>query len=248
MNERPYVLAIGGFDPSGGAGVLADIKTMEALQVQGLAVLSARTIQTEEHFFECVWERLSQVFSTVKILVERYPIRAIKIGIMPSSVPLMRLIRYLHELLPNTPLVIDPVMHPSTSDYAFVSTITFNFLKLLRPIDLLTPNGIEFQELIQPLFHRGEYTFDTNILVTGGHSVLDTNSVTDVLYTPNGKYELQVPRQEGSKHGTGCVYSSAVTSHLALGFNLFDACERAQQYVARYIASSPTLLGCHTFN
>ena len=248
MNERPYVLTIGGFDPSGGAGVLADIKTMEALNVQGLAVLSARTIQTEDKFYDCLWERVSQIFSAVKILAERYPIQVVKIGIMPSAVPLMRIIRYLHELLPNVPLVIDPVMRPSTSDYSFIGTVTANFLKLLTPIDLLTPNSIEFRTLFQPLFHRDEYPFTTNILVTGGHDGIGTPYVTDVLYTPQGKYELQAPRLGGAKHGTGCVYYSAVASYLALGLKLLEACQRAQTYVAQYIASSPTLLGRHSFN
>ena len=248
MKERPYVLTIGGFDPSGGAGVLADIKTMEALNVQGLAVLSARTIQTEDKFYDCLWERVSQIFSAVKILVERYPIKAVKIGIMPSAVPLMRIILYLHELLPNVPLVIDPVMRPSTSDYSFIGVITTNFMKLLTPNDLLTPNGIEFRALFQPLFHRGDYPFDTNILVTGGHDAIGTSYVTDVLYTPQGKYELQTPRFEGSKHGTGCIYSSAVASYLARGEKLLEACVLAQTYVAQYIASSSTLLGRHSFN
>ena len=106
MSERPYVLAVSGFDPCGGAGVLADIKTMETLDVQGLAVLTARTVQTEEKFYSCQWERASQMFANIKILADRYEIAAVKIGIMPSAVPLMRLIRYLHELLPKVPLVL----------------------------------------------------------------------------------------------------------------------------------------------
>lgn len=245
MSERPYVLAVSGFDPCGGAGVLADIKTMEALDVQGLAVLSARTVQTEEKFYSYQWERVSQIFSNIKILVDRYPISAVKIGIMPSAVPLMRLIRYLHEVLPHIPLVIDPIMRPSSADYAFIGTITMNFLKVLRRRDVITPNTIEYRALFAPLFRPGEYTLDTNLLVTGGHDGIGTKFVTDTLFTPEGKYDLRTPRVIGNKHGTGCVYTSAIASYLALGHNLLDSCQMAQAYVASYIASTETLLGKH---
>lgn len=245
MSERPYALAISGFDPTGGAGVLADIKTMEALGVQGLAALTARTIQTEKAFIDCQWERISRIVETIKELTGSYEIRAIKIGIMPSAVPLMRLIRYLHERLPNTPLVIDPVMHPSSSDYTFLGNLTMNLLRILHPIDLLTPNSIEYATLIAPLFHKDEYPICSNILVTGGHDVYNTHEIKDVLYTPNGQYQFTTQRVEGSKHGTGCIYSSAVAANLALGKLLLESCKLAQQYVVRYIASSPNLLGHH---
>ena len=245
MSERPYVLAISGFDPCGGAGVLADIKTMETLNVQGLAILSARTLQTEEKFYNCQWERASQMFTNIKTMVDRYPVQAVKIGIMPSAVPLMRLIRYLHEILPNIPLVIDPVMRPSTADYAFIGTITMNFLKVLKETDILTPNTIEYRALFAPLFRPGEYPLNTNLLVTGGHDGIGTKFVTDVLYTPQGKYDLRAPRVTGNKHGTGCIYTSAIASYLALGHRLLEACQLAQTYVASYIASTATLLGWH---
>lgn len=247
MDNRPYALAIAGFDPTGGAGILADIKTMEALDVQGLAVLSARTVQTEDTFYSCQWERASQLFATVKTLSDRYPIKAVKIGIMPSSIPLMRLVRYLHTLLPEVPIVIDPVMHPSSADYTFIGNITMNFLKILHPTDLLTPNSIEYRNLIAPLFRHNEYPINTNILVTGGHETIGSSTITDLLYTPNGKYELQVKRREGSKHGTGCVFSSAIASFLARGWSLLDACREAQNIVGQYIVTSNTLLGQFRF-
>ena len=245
MSERPYVLAISGFDPSGGAGVLADIKTMETLDVQGLAVLTARTVQTEEKFYSCQWERASQMFANINLLADRYEIAAVKIGIMPSAVPLMRLIRYLHELLPKVPLVIDPIMRPTGADYAFIGTITMNFLKILQPTDVIAPNTIEYRALFAPLFRPGEYPLDTNLLITGGHDGIGTKFVTDTLYTPEGKYDLRMPRVAGHKHGTGCIYTSAIASHLAMGRNLLEACQMAQSYVASYIASSETLLGRH---
>lgn len=249
MNNRPYVVAIGGFDPSGGAGILADIKTMEGLDVQGLAVLSARTVQTEDKFFTCAWELATQICTTIKVLADRYPIAAMKIGIMPSAVPLMRVLRHTRELLPNIPIVIDPVMRPSTSNsnYAFISTITPKFMGLLTPTDILTPNSKEFELLFKPLFRHNSFPYDTNMIVTGVEEP-GSPSIKDILYTPKGQYEMQVPRIVANKHGTGCIYSSALASYLAKGLTLVEACQQAQLYVRHYLTSSPTLLGCHHFN
>jgi len=85
MSEiRPFVLTIAGFDPSGGAGVLADVKTVEQHQVYGLAIITGNTIQTENEFLKMEWIPIDFVLESIEILFNKYEIKAVKIGIVPS--------------------------------------------------------------------------------------------------------------------------------------------------------------------
>ena len=82
--NRPIVLTIAGFDPSGGAGILADVKTFEQHRVYGFAINTGNTIQTENEFFEMQWTDLNFVLKSLEKLFDNYSIKAVKIGIVPS--------------------------------------------------------------------------------------------------------------------------------------------------------------------
>src|SRR5690606_29839467 len=92
---RSYAVTIAGLDPSGGAGLTADIKTFEQHSIQGLAVCSAVTQQTEDRFFGLRWEKTSDILETLGILLDRYPVSAIKTGILPSIETLRDIVAYV---------------------------------------------------------------------------------------------------------------------------------------------------------
>ena len=94
---RPYCLTIAGFDPSGGAGVLADIKTFEQNKVQGLAVITANTIQTEDSFEKINWIEESMVVDQLMTLLNRYEIKFVKIGLIQSGEFLEKIISLLNK-------------------------------------------------------------------------------------------------------------------------------------------------------
>src|SRR5687767_226814 len=119
--ERKYVMSIAGFDPSGGAGLLADMKTFEQHRVYGLSVNTANTLQTAKTFHSIRWMELKEVLYTIDILLEAYPVQVVKTGIMPSFDFLFDVVSFIHRRNPEIKIVVDPVLK-STSGFDFNNT------------------------------------------------------------------------------------------------------------------------------
>ncbi|WP_343696672.1 hydroxymethylpyrimidine/phosphomethylpyrimidine kinase [Flavobacterium sp.] len=241
--NRPFVLTIAGLDPSGGAGILSDIKTFEQHKVTGFAISTANTIQTENQFYEIQWTDLSFVIRSIETLFLNYKISAIKIGIVSSLHDLNRIISTIKLLSPSTKIVWDPVLK-STTQFDFLNIETHSDLnKILPKIDLITPNYHE-AEILFPGFISKENEFSTNILLKGGHN--EKALGTDRLFLKNEILEL-LPSDKKcfEKHGSGCVLSSAIASNLALNQTIKEACKNAKTYIENYLSSTSTLIGHH---
>lgn len=246
--NRPFVLSIAGFDPSAGAGVLADIKTFEQLRVQGFAINTGNTIQTESEFFEIQWTTLDFVLRSIEILFQKYAIKAVKIGIVPSLDYLKEIVFTIKKLSPTTKIVWDTVLK-STTDFSFLNIKNQSVLiEILEQIDLITPN---YNEILQLNPNESEAGFiaeklaeHTAVFLKGGHRLEAIG--TDYLYTKNEILKF-FPKetQLSEKHGSGCVLSSAITANLALEQDLKTACSNAKNYIENYLKSNPTLIGYH---
>jgi len=245
--NRPFVLSIAGFDPSGGAGILADTKTFEQHQVQGLAINTANTTQTDCKFYEIEWTSLDFVLRSIKTLFKTYPIKAVKIGIVPSFFYLNKIISLIKKLDSKTVIVWDTVLKSSTKfEFLTIKTKT-DLEKTLSKIDLITPN---YEEILQfypnfiseKLWVKNE--LPTSILLKGGHNC--TALGTDYLFLKNNIIEL-LPTNISfkPKHGSGCVLSAAITANIALGYDLKSACLEAKLYIEKYLSSSSSLIGHH---
>ncbi len=244
MHTRPNVLTIAGFDPSGGAGILADIKTMEQLQTYGMSVITANTVQTEDKFLANHWIHPEHILEQLTLLLEQYSFAAIKIGIIQSTSLLYQLIGKIRKNLPQVPIVWDPVLSASAG-FAFHKQLHLQELEsVLRLITLVTPNIPE----ANALFGNQELTnvaqaWGCAILLKGGHT--HGQLVVDKLFQAEQVVEISHPRIGLQKHGTGCVLSSAIAAALAQGETLAAACQKGQNYVSNYIASSDSKLGFH---
>lgn len=245
--NRPFVLSIAGFDPTGGAGVLADIKTFEQHQVTGFAIITANTIQTESSFLEIQWTDLSFVIHSIETLFQSYNIRAVKIGIIPSLDYLNQILSTIKTLSPATKIVWDPVLK-STTKFEFMKMKDQSSLnQVLSKIDLITPNYNEAEILFpgfisNQLWHKNN--IPTSVLLKGGHNFSEIG--TDRLFL---KYEiidlLPSNKECFEKHGSGCVLSSAIAANLALGQTLKEACKNAKTYIEKFLSSTSTLIGYH---
>jgi len=245
--NRPFVLTIAGLDPSGGAGILADIKTFEQHKVTGFAIATANTIQTEDKFYEIEWTNLSFVIRSIETFFQSYKISVVKIGIVPSLHYLNRILSTIKLLSPATQIVWDPVLK-STTKFEFLSIEDrLDLNKILSKIDLITPNYNEIEILFpgfvsKNLWKQNEIT--TTILLKGGHN--ETALGTDRLFLRNKIIEL-LPSNEKcfEKHGSGCVLSSSITANLALNQTKIEACKNAKTYIEKYLSSTSTLIGYH---
>lgn len=246
--NRPFALTIAGFDPTGGAGVLADIKTFEQHKVYGLAINTANTIQTENTFYKTQWTPIDFILESIATLFDNYRIESVKIGIVPSLEWLKEIIFSIKEQAPKTKIVWDPVLKSSTAfDFLHLSNQSV-LIEILKQIDLITPNFNEIKA-----FNLEEKNTETiaksisihcAVLLKGGHNPNEIG--VDYLFSKEEVIRLS-PKEISSfeKHGSGCVLSSAIVSNIALGQDLKTACKNAKTYIVNYLQSNPTKLGYH---
>ncbi len=245
QTERPFVMSIAGYDPSGGAGLLADIKTFEQLKVQGLGVCTAMTVQTESQCLSLECQPLETILSTIDVLMKNYHVETVKIGVVKDTEFLNEIIKTIKINNSEAKIVWDPVLK-STSEFSFFDLNTISDLKnVLNEIDLITPNYNEYKVLKDNrLFENMENS--CSILIKGGHR--EDKIGTDILIQ-NGKEIFIKPNDDTSdfypKHGSGCVLSSAIASHLTKEENLEKACRKGKSYIEKFLTSNPNLLGFH---
>jgi len=246
--NRPFVLSIAGFDPSGGAGILADVKTFEQHQVYAFAICTANTIQTEEEFFKIEWTDINFVLESLEKLLGNYDIKAVKIGIIPSLDYLKKIVASIHRLSPKTKIVWDTVLK-STTQFNFATVEKQDLLiEILKKIDLITPNYDEIlsfsSDKKKPVLIALALSKHCSTLLKGGHN--SSAIGIDHLYSKNEIFRLSPNTTLVSeKHGSGCVLSSAITANLALDQDLLTACSNAKIYIETYLASNHTKLGYH---
>lgn len=244
---RPYVLSIAGHDPSGGAGILADIKTFEANKAFGLGVASAITFQNENTFKGVNWIDIADIKNQADLLISAYKIEYVKIGLVSSIEVLKAMIDHLKNKIPGVKIIWDPIMK-ATAGFEFHQVLGEKQVEnILKEIFLITPNHDEAADLTglrleEALHFMSRYT---HVYYKGGHH--PEKPALDVLLTKEGKQFSFRPRTLSpySKHGSGCVFSAALTAHLAKGFPLHKACLKSKSYTEQFIHSNPTRLGYH---
>lgn len=243
MKTRPQVLTIGGFDPSAGAGVLADVKTFEQCKVYGLAVNTANTVQTGSDFVSVNWLDEALIWEQLKLLKSAYKIRFIKMGLIPSFEWIKKVADLFSE---NDPIiVVDPILKTSSG-----FDIDHEIPKLIHNFSYcsyLTPNWNEVKLLAQEedAYKAAQDLVKwCNIYLKGGHSKDRVGK--DYLFT-KGAVKTLSPKGScvSEKHGSGCVFSAALLAYLSLGYPELKACLKAKQYVTRFLESNKTLLGFH---
>ena len=254
MNHRPYVLTIAGFDPTGGAGILADIKTMENLHCYGLAVCTANTIQSDTEMTHCHWIPIDIIKTQLYVLLKRFDIPVIKIGIVENWNVLEAIIDYIISMNSQARIILDPILK-SSSGFEFLQPTNCNDLETKEDyhtnfwdkIYLITPNYIEINTLFNNKSMDEVLNFlkeKTNVFVKGGHR---TDSLgKDVLYHKKKMYSLEAENKNCyEKHGSGCILSAAIASNLALGLGLYESCLKGKRYIENVLSSNQTLLGYH---
>ena len=246
--KRPYVLSIAGFDPSGGAGVLADVKTFEANKVYGFGVVSALTFQNDSEFEKVEWLPLEKIIEQIAVLQKRFQFEYIKIGLIENLEVLNQLILNLKSNISNPKIIWDPILK-ATAGFDFHNEINKKLLEeICKNIFLITPNMEEIRILMNEndeLKAAQDLSSFCNVFLKGGHNENDLGR--DFLFTTEGKeFSFRAKQKvEVGKHGSGCVLSSAIIANLARGYKLHRACLRAKQYTAEFLNSNKNLLGYH---
>ncbi len=244
-----YPLSIAGFDPCGGAGVLADCKVFEAHEQIGFAVNTAITFQNENEFDGIDWLSTDQIINQLKPLFRKYTIEFVKIGLIQDIEILSEIIQYLKKQKPSIYIIWDPIIKASAG-FEFHSLIEHKELeRVCHDLYLITPNWKEMEILypkLNPYKAAQHLSTYCPVLLKGGHNPNENSKGTDYLYRYSQVTEFSSDKEVlPAKHGSGCVLSSAILSQLCLGHNLEESIKKAKTYITEYLDSSENLLGLH---
>ena len=258
-NHTPVVLTVAGFDPSGGAGIITDVRTVLCFGCRPVAAITSLTFQNTEGVFGAIHESAQSIRAQILPVIEEIPVAAVKTGMLPTAEIVLEIARLIrnHDLPPP---VIDPVMR-SSSGYELMEQEAIEVLchELIPLARLITPNIPEAEALAgvrvedesgmrnaaQKLREMGARA----VLIKGGHlsqksEVRDQKSAgrqaTDLLHDEDETTSFRGEWIDAPLvRGTGCMMSSAIAACLAQGIALNESVRLAKEFVAGAIRQAP---------
>lgn len=247
----PNLLSIAGSDPSGGAGIQADLKTFGALGCYGMAVVTALTVQNTRGVYDAHVPPPEFVAAQIDAIFDDIEVAAVKIGMLASGAIAETVAKRLAHYKPPF-IVLDPVLAATSGDALATADAVEAIVRHLLPLaTVVTPNLFEASRLsghviaadqagmrrAAALLHaRGAKA----ALVTGGH--VQGPTCDDLLFD-GAAYRLYSAQRIGAReaHGTGCTLSSAIAAYLAHGKELADAIDAAKAYLTGALAAAEGL-------
>lgn len=242
MSESfPLVMTFSATDPSGGAGLQADLLTIASMGCHPLSVVTAITVQDTSGVDDVLPTDPEWVVDQARAMLEDVPVAAFKIGLLGSVENIAAIAEILADY-PDIPLVLDPVLASGRGDELANDDMLDAMRELLIPqTTILTPNSMEarrlaldednedddpsLEECAKRILNMGcEY-----VLITGTHE--QTPKVTNTLYSEHGVISSDSwARLPGIYHGSGCTLSAAIAALLAQGVDMQEAVKEAQEY------------------
>ena len=268
-NLSKSVLVIAGSDPSGGAGIQADLKTLTSLGVYGMTAITALTVQNTKGVSDIHEIPIDIVKKQIHACLSDINTDTIKIGMMHNA----ELIRGIYDALENekvtknlsTKIILDPVMVAKGGHRLLkIDAIDVLILKKKKSYPILTPNIPEAEILtdikiksISDMEKAGKMILKlgaSHVILKGGH--LEGTEITDVLIDYDGLYKIKaIKTKTKHTHGTGCTMASALSAGIAKSFEIKEAFKMAHSYVNKAIELAPKfgnghgpINHCHSIN
>lgn len=256
MSKIPICLTIAGVDPSGGAGIIADIKTFTAFRCFATSVITSLTFQNTTGVFGAINQTAESVHGQFQPILDDFQVSALKTGMLPSR----EVIETVAEIIRQNKLknfVVDPVVR-STSGFDLIDDDALKSLieKLFPLSDIVTPN-IPEAERISGMKIENESDFAKtakkiqglgakNVLLKGGHfekgkTAKDYLFIGEELHIFEGEFY-----ETTATHGTGCTLAAAITANLALGKTMVESVGIAKKFVNEAIRTAPNIGNGHS--
>lgn len=246
----PTALTIAGSDPSGGAGLQADLKTFSQFEVYGMTAITCLTVGNTQGVTEVKPMEAEFLQSQAKSIMEDIEPLAIKTGMLFNNEIILATIEILKTV--TCPVVIDPVMTTKRGDKLLTEECVEQYIKGLIPIaDMVTPNLPEAEMLTgYSITNKKDMEIAAerilrmgcrSVIIKGGHFRKENHS-DDLFFDGTTMSWLKSKRhQTKHTHGTGDVLSAAITALLARGFTLYKSAEVAKKFISQAIETSPNL-------
>lgn len=239
-DSPPIVMVFAATDPTGGAGLQADIMTLASMGCHPVSVVTALTVQDTMGVDGVLPIDGEWVADQARCILEDMPVAAFKIGVLGSVENVLAVAEIVSDY-PDIPLILDPVLASGRGDELSGEEIISAMREMLLPqTTLIVPNAPEARRLAESDEDESEPSIDVcaqrliemgaqYVLITGTHE--STPQVINTLYGPEGVLRRdEWERLPGSYHGSGCTLASAITGRIAGGANVDDAVRDAQDY------------------
>lgn len=227
------VMSIAGVDPSGGAGIFADIKTFQALGVYGTGIVTALTAQNPQKMYSLKANETSYVEEQIDAILDTYNVEYIKTGMLYSTDIIKSVSKKIREY--NLKAVVDPVMVATSGGELAKNDLSQNLLKYLLPKAILTtPNVSEAEKLTNIKITNEEEAKKAceklgktcNNIITGGH----LNGINTINIDGSTSIFKQKLLKTDNLHGSGCNFSAAIVSYLSQKNDLKTSILKASDY------------------
>lgn len=233
---KPCVLVFAGLDPSGGAGIQADIQAISANGAHPLPIVTALTVQDNQHVHAVHPVDPGILREQVRVLAEQGTrIDAVKIGIVGSAAnaaSIAQAIDAVRSHHPGLPVVLDPVLASGHGDLLTKGDAVLAIAPLRALATLVTPNLPEARSLTgrDELQQQAQHLLQDSphVLIKGGHG--DGDTIVNTWFSRDAERRWHWPRLPAEYHGSGCTLASAIAARLACGMAMGDAFDAAQRY------------------
>lgn len=236
---RPVVLCFSGLDPSGGAGLQADIESIAALGGLAAVACTALTVQDSQRVYGFEPVSPDLIRRQAEAVLADLPVRAIKLGMLGNGA-ITDMVGDLLARHPQIPVVLDPVLIANSGGSLAADDLAQGLLRLLPRATIITPNSIEARRLaeaddLEESVARLARLGARHVLLKGGHE--PGERLVNRLYRGTERlHESSTPRLPGEFHGSGCTMASALAAGLAAGLDLVAAVRQAEAFVASALA------------
>ena len=245
--NTPIVLVLAGLDPSGGAGIQADIESVAANGGHATSVLTALTVQDTQHAYGVVPTDPDWILHAARTVLADLPVAAIKIGVVPDR-PGVEAIETLLAEYPRIPVVLDPVLLSGGGDSLSEDPTGEALRDRLMPYaTVITPNAAEAMALCPGADSREacamglvEYGCDY-VLITGGDEAEGASAINRLANAHGVVERFTYPRLEGRFHGSGCTLASAIATHLGHGADPVSAVRQGGDYTWQTLRAARSL-------
>ena len=240
IKSPPKVMTFSATDPTGGAGLQADILTISSLGCHPVSIATGFTIQDTIGVNKLIPIDSELVNDQARLILEDMEVETFKLGLLGSKENIATIAEIISDY-PDTPLIIDPVLASGRGDEFSDIEARNMMMELLFPESLLiTPNSLEARQLVSNGEEPSDLTIDVcadhfkemgceNILITGTHE--NTENVINTLYSSSNQIiPYHWDRLPGNYHGSGCTLTAAISAYYALGLSIDEAVEEAQHF------------------
>lgn len=251
MKSNTKILIIAGSDPSGGAGIQADIKTATSNKVYASAVITCLTAQNTKKVTAVFNPPIDFLRCQIETVLDDISFSAIKVGMLGNEEIINCVSEILQQKAKKVPLILDPVMVATSGDLLLEkSAVRALKNKLLKNCYVVTPNIDESEILSEIKINNLDdmkkaaqiiQKFGAkNVLIKGGHLNFSNDKIYSVLLDEKRKFHIIVNKKVNAKsfHGTGCTLSSAIACNIAKNISLIEAVEKANSYVYKSVKNN----------